>query len=292
VAHLHEDDDSYVVDQGCLIALAASFGGICLTLYFLNINMLRLMLGPQFHDFILWSGIVLITLAVIRAAILWWQRRSARIAHEAHGHEHACCGDHEHSHGHGHEHAWAPWRYAVLLVPVFLFLLGLPNKPPRARAMPVEAVVAQDTVMGYSRLVAESADPFDSMPLLIAFEHAGRPDNIKHPAFMRLLEAPYKSPELEGAWVTASGFYMPGKGGGEHAFNLANFRIICCGNDVEQVNLVVNSRQSLKKLAIPPRSCVRVTGKIEFHRPTRVVLQITDLRYIAPTDPPEDPYVN
>lgn len=69
------------------------------------------------------------------------------------GHEHkpgeACDHDHDH-HGHAaphehhigkahvepdhdeadHDHGWAPWRYVVVLVPIILFLLGLPNARP------------------------------------------------------------------------------------------------------------------------------------------------------------------
>src|SRR5262249_12016728 len=29
--------------------------------------------------------------------------------------------------GHGHEHGWNPWRYIVLLLPIVLYFLGLPN---------------------------------------------------------------------------------------------------------------------------------------------------------------------
>ena len=29
---------------------------------------------------------------------------------------------------HGHDHGWAPWRYMVLAIPVFLFFLGLPRE--------------------------------------------------------------------------------------------------------------------------------------------------------------------
>jgi hypothetical protein len=180
----------------------------------------------------------------------------------------------------------------LLLLPVFLFLLGLPNKPPRARAMHVDAVVAQDTVAGYSGLIAESADPLQSLLFLIAFENSGRPDDIKHPAFMRLVEAPLKSPELENKWVTITGQYMPSRGRTEYAFNLARFRLICCGADAQQINLAVTSRQSLKDLAVRPNDWVQVTGKVEFRRPMGTVLQVTNLKYIAKTDPDPDPYVN
>src|SRR5262249_48729445 len=61
--------------------------------------------------------------------------------HHHHDHEHGPGCDHEHHHEHehvhaaaapgdddGHEHGWGPWRYAVLLLPVVLFCLHLPNE--------------------------------------------------------------------------------------------------------------------------------------------------------------------
>ena len=109
MAHIHEDSDTYYLDQLCLIALSAAFGGVCLTLYFLNTNMLKLMLAPQFHEFILWSGIALLVLAIIRSAVLWRQvgQSAARSHTHNHGHEHVCSGD-QHSHGHDHAHEHTP----------------------------------------------------------------------------------------------------------------------------------------------------------------------------------------
>jgi hypothetical protein len=48
---------------------------------------------------------------------------------DAHSHSHA----HAHAHSHGdeaehHDHGWAPWRYMVLAVPIFLYFLGLPRE--------------------------------------------------------------------------------------------------------------------------------------------------------------------
>ena len=51
-----------------------------------------------------------------------------------HSHSHAHSHDHDHSHAaapqedHGHDHGWAPWRYMVLAIPVFLYFLGLPRE--------------------------------------------------------------------------------------------------------------------------------------------------------------------
>src|SRR5262249_19119922 len=135
--------------------------------------MLNNMLAPQFHLYVLLSGIALVTLALLRGFALWVQvGKEKEHAHDHdhehvhdHGHEHhdhdehfhehgaACTHDHAHDHGHDHEHhvghahahhhhhdhdaadhdhGWAPWRYVVLLVPVILFLLGLPSKGPQA----------------------------------------------------------------------------------------------------------------------------------------------------------------
>ncbi len=145
MAHAHDHDhDSYYLEQMCLIALSAAFGGICLALYFSaqgnpgdegEAPMLKLLLAPQFHPFILISGIALLVLAAVRAVIVW--RSAGAPAHNhAHDHEH-CPGHtaaHDHSHDHGHDHSWAPWRYVVLFIPVMLFLLGLPNKLPPLEA--------------------------------------------------------------------------------------------------------------------------------------------------------------
>src|SRR5262245_1681405 len=53
-----------------------------------------------------------------------------------HGHHH-----HSHDHDHGHDHGWAPWRYTVLMLPVVLFLLNLPNEIFSAR---FQAVAVED----------------------------------------------------------------------------------------------------------------------------------------------------
>src|SRR5262249_34105909 len=173
--HTHEHtEDSYYLDQLCMITMSAAFGGICLAMFFWKTDMLTRLLGPQFHLFVLISGCTLIGLAVLRAASLWVQAGREKHAHEhahhehahpehedeAHCHDHGAGGhDHGHDHAHTHSHAhhhhhhdhgpedhdhnWAPWRYVVLLVPVILFLLGLPNKGPKAIAGDAEFIAQE-----------------------------------------------------------------------------------------------------------------------------------------------------
>lgn len=44
-----------------------------------------------------------------------------------HAHSHAPSHGHGHSHSHGHDHGAQPWRYVILLLPVFLYFLVLSN---------------------------------------------------------------------------------------------------------------------------------------------------------------------
>ncbi len=170
MAHVHDHDhdaDTYYLDQLCLVGLSGLFAVVCLTMYFGNTEMLNRLLAPQFHLFVLLSGIALSVLVVIRSVALWRQSGQAAGHTHAHGHDHghhhhhdhdhahcdhdhdhAGCDGHEHTHEHSHEggaghshghthehghgadhdHAWAPWRYVVLLVPIMLFFLGLPSR--------------------------------------------------------------------------------------------------------------------------------------------------------------------
>ncbi len=93
------------------------------------------------------------------------------------GHEHqpgeACGHDHEHEHhehtaphehhiGHAHvapdhdeadhDHGWAPWRYVVILVPIILFLLGIPAKEVDITTLPHEKLVGDFVSIIYEAL--------------------------------------------------------------------------------------------------------------------------------------------
>jgi len=95
MAHQHAEDETYFLDQICMVALSGAFGVICLCLYFLQQGMLNRLLGPQFHPYVLASGAVLVVIAVLRAGLLWSQAG-------AKGEHAACCPD-EHDHGHAHD---------------------------------------------------------------------------------------------------------------------------------------------------------------------------------------------
>src|SRR6185437_17081212 len=110
--HSHPDNDTYYLDQLCLIGICAAFAGICLALYFSDSVMLRRMLNVQFDPFVLFSGVALLALVVVRSVTLWREAGARARAHEHahthdhphhhHDHEHEHCSDPHHAHGHEH----------------------------------------------------------------------------------------------------------------------------------------------------------------------------------------------
>src|SRR5262245_19805916 len=97
--HHHDGEDTYYIDQLCMVAICGAFGAVCLTLYFWQTKMLELLLGPQFHIYILLSGAILLVLAVLRGAALWVQ--AGAVSHAGHHHHHH---DQQHNDQHDHDH--------------------------------------------------------------------------------------------------------------------------------------------------------------------------------------------
>ncbi len=254
--HPHEDD-SYYVDQLCTIGMAGAFAGTCLSMYFFYPEMLNLLLAPQLQIFVPICGAVLFAVTLLRAIVLWLEPAPAAHVHEPHEHEHVhgpdCDHNHEHDHEHkhaghdhgdhsaeDHDHGWAPWRYVVLLVPISLFLLGLPNQGP--------------AVAGFDAKGFEASDA--------SFEGEG--DRVLVDANYKTIES-WKSDanqrdSYRGKWVKVMGQVAPSSN--EKVFSLVRFRIQCCGADVIQLDVPIISPTSMSHLK--KGTWVEVVGKVDF----------------------------
>jgi hypothetical protein len=164
MGHTHgEDRSTYYMEQLCTIGICGLLGGVAVMLYYQN--SLRFILADYLHVYVLWSGIALLGLVVLRAVGLWQSAGSLTAcpdhdhdhehAHEhlhhgehshanpAHEHPHDCHHDHEHglapAHDCGHEHSWNPGRYIVLLLPIVLYFLHLPNAGFSASGISIKA---------------------------------------------------------------------------------------------------------------------------------------------------------
>ncbi|MSQ93576.1 MAG: hypothetical protein EXR98_03360 [Gemmataceae bacterium] len=86
-------------------------------------------------------------------------------SHEHHAHEHHIGKAHvepDHDEAADHDHGWAPWRYVVILVPIILFLLGLPN-----RQLSIADTGAERLLVDFVSIVYE-AMPFIVLGVLLA----------------------------------------------------------------------------------------------------------------------------
>jgi hypothetical protein len=138
--HAHGIGD-YYLEQLLTIFISGAFGVVAILMN--RFGMLKVILAPEFHVWVLVGGIALLVFTVIRAAALWSATGAVAHNHDhEHEHEHGpeCDHDHDHAHDHGgvHDHAHVPgddhshgnifWRIVVLAFPLLLFCLGLPNE--------------------------------------------------------------------------------------------------------------------------------------------------------------------
>lgn len=324
--HHDHDGDTYYLDQICMVGISGAFGAICLALYFTNMmttdgqTMLGRLLAPKFHLWILGSGIALVFIAAVRGLALWRQAGTLDHVHDhahAHDHDHGDCGhehgacDHEHGHHHhhaghthhhhdhdaaDHDHGWAPWRYVLLLVPIILFLLGLPNKGPAAKPTDIQLDMTHITA-GYAGMIASAPTSEGQiltwMAAMYMTEEA--PIEVGFKDLENFANTEQSRQEWRGKTVRVRGQFAPSPGS-DQVFSLVRFRISCCAADAIPMNVPIVSRQPLSERAEPLslNDWVKVTGIVDFQRVgknERTVLRVMSLDKIEKCQPDNNPYI-
>ncbi|MBM4069316.1 MAG: hypothetical protein FJ271_10270 [Planctomycetes bacterium] len=277
-AHVH---DAYYLDQICLIVVSAAFGGICLSLCTWQGAMLHMMLAPFLHGYVLAGGILLVIAALIRAAILWHE--AARDS--GHEDDHADC-EHQCGHAH-HDHDWAPWRYVIVLVPIILFLLGLPNKLPELRGDAVAVDLTQEA-MSYASLVAASQRPSSAALALGALFAEPAVDIAPTILVSSLAKANLGTREQWlGELVRVEGRFDPTTN--PRQFEIERYVRACCIADVQRVSALVVCREPAP--AFPVKQWLAVTGRVNFRNSAHgvvTVLEVANMKAIVP-GPPQSP---
>lgn len=159
--HHHHDGESvsnYFTEQLLTILVCGLIGFAAIQMHRTD----RLgFLGPQFRDPVLYGGIAIIALVVLRSIAVWKEAGTMKAQLQAcaedhvhteecnHGHSHAHgAHDHHHDHSHGHDHdhdhghhdhshghddhghshdmSWVFARMLILAFPVALYFIGLP----------------------------------------------------------------------------------------------------------------------------------------------------------------------
>jgi hypothetical protein len=327
----HHEDDTYYLDQLCLVALSGAFGAVCLSLYFVQRHILERMLAEPFHLYVLLSGIVLMILTVLRAMSLWssvgQNHEPAHDHNHAHPHNHDHAHDHDHgpacehhhdhdhsvghtheqshehqhhhaghTHGHDHDHGWAPWRYVVLLIPVILFLLGLPNRGPGVGTGKADLSLVQDTKQeAIDSAVVIAAVPVSWTPLALTgawYEHTSV-GPAKPADFKTLLDAASNSYHRD-LWlnkaVKVRGQFRPTEI--DTMAHLIRFKMQCCAGDAIAVPIPILSKEPIS--GVKRDDWIDVTAKVEFRQRGMsyvTVLQISGRQALVPSAPDPRPYL-
>jgi uncharacterized repeat protein (TIGR03943 family) len=279
-AHDHAAENNYFLDQLCSVAACAALGVISILMYVTG--KLMIILAPQFHIPVLVGGIAILAMALYRGIDLWKQagaivrqRQEHEHDHDHHHHDHNEC-DHQHADcGHDHSHSWMPVKYAFLLLPIVLFLLGLPH-----------AGFSNDMI---KRLTGTG-------------ELEGGPKEVANKGtdlslgFRELSEAAHsesKQQALEGKTVKLRGMFMRLRGDKE--FTLFKIRMRCCAADAIPMQVRIFSPVPLNQFQ--DREWVEVKGQLQFVKlagqqkviPVVVVESGDDIRKIPP-EPTEFDY--
>ena len=346
MAHGHaHDHGSYYTEQICTIVISMGFGiaGLLMALD-PDKQMLKYMLVPKLHITVLLCGIALLAVSVLRtmtlAATVLRHRRQraldcghAHHEHEAHAeaangcsedhaHDHAECASHVHEHeheagesccahgaGHAHDHSWTPLRYVALLLPIGLFLVGLPNKNMLEAgavddrcinawgATPAEiaslATQVHASVLGQlaccPQVYPTSATSYAGANWLLPLTDKGE----MQLDFTELDKAAY-IPQKRDFYTGHRGRLigqMKHTASNGRVFTLIRSRMTCCAADVTNIEVFIIAPEPV---AIGDGTWVEVMGQIQFQQK-----QGSDGKYvpvlrmlsIKPTDAPSNPFL-
>jgi uncharacterized repeat protein (TIGR03943 family) len=293
-AHDHHHGGNYYLDQLCTIAACGALGGVSILMYALRgpdgKPKLEYILAPQFFVPVLLGGVALIVLAAIRAVTLWQEAgRGADHVHSHngcdhthdhehdhvhehahdHAHEHAHAHTHDHGHDHGHEHGWTPLRYAVLMLPIVLYFLNLPNSSFSAEA--IGNMLNKGQVDDSPQQVAKKEG------LVLGFKE------LANAAYF-----PEQRQELEGKTGRLKGMFSPIS---PKEFTLFRVKINCCAADAIPVEVRIISPDNITRFN--PKDWVEVEGQIQFRKlkgreKYLPVLMLKSADQVQPTAPLSD----
>jgi uncharacterized repeat protein (TIGR03943 family) len=251
--HTHAPGSTYYLDQLCTIFACAALGGVAVMMYF--DGRLVYMLTPFFFAPVMAGGVALIAMAIVRAIALWREAGAVKqCAHDHdHDHDHAHVHGHDHDHehcdhdhapacGHDHEHGWTPIRYVVLLLPVTLFFLNLPNSSFSAD---------YQKSVGIGRIEDPTTDVTSKDGLVLGFKeltNAAR-DSVTRKA-------------MQGQTGRLTGRFQ--RGPDARQFTLFRVKMNCCAADAIPVGVVIVCDENITRFQ--DNQWVEAEGQIQFHK--------------------------
>jgi len=271
MAHDHDHQGSeYYIEQLFTILVCGALGVVAIRMY--QTDKLSLVLAPPFHVPVLIGGIAILALVALRAIALW--RESGReMAHHhdhAHDHSHDHAHDHDHDHGHedhshdhshdhahshghkdhshedhGHSHdlSWTFVRLLILIFPVALYMLGVPNAGYSSDHL--KKLLANEVTIGK-----------------VDFSNVKTSGAATEVRFNDLNDAAYdpaKRESFQGTFVELTGRMHKV---GDKEFTLFKLKMTCCAADTVPLKVRIVTQQSLN--SFKDSEWVHVKGQLEF----------------------------
>ena len=271
--HHHDNATEYYIEQLIGIGISLSIAYVCIMLWWpfpiyggdgqiiSYGRKLSIILHPKFHFWVLTGSIILLGFVSIRIIALWLESGKLKSDNKhihgpdcdhGHEHEHVHGPDCNHEHkvessghencGHDHSHGSAPVRFIVLLLPIVLFFLNVPNE--------VFSNVKGVDLSQFGEVGSVAEKGIDFNVGFLQLEMASMTQESRN--------------HYEGKTVRLIGKYV---GEEEKRFSLIRFKINCCAADAVPLNAVMmvdpNSPEKLawKKYA---NKWVQVTGRVHF----------------------------
>src|SRR5260370_514607 len=269
--HAHQLEESYYLDQLCTIASCGLLGGIGFLLWKTDALIQYNILSTDFRIWTLFGAVVLFGITAIRGIALWSEVGRNKLArahehdhnhdhHHKHGetcaHDHGHDHDHHHEHGHedgehthahlhhdhGHSHAFAPWRYAVLLMPLMLAALLIYYHYHRMEltySTPYLMGGKAEEILNDSGNASATKNDAKEIPLGFQTLTQDAPNPALHAAY-------------EGNVGTLKGLYKPIT---DKQFSLMRLKMTCCRADAVPLKVRLISPEPLD---YEPRNSVEV----------------------------------
>ncbi|MDY3552845.1 hypothetical protein R5W24_001934 [Gemmata sp. JC717] len=304
MAHSHAGCQSprdYFTEQLLTIFVCGGLGFVAIQLY--RSDMLRHILAPQFHLPVLIGGIVVFVLVLLRAITVW---REAGELVPVDSNDPTCRENHVHTascnhlpglpgapntdenlvddHGHSHDMSWVFARMLILVFPITLYFLGIPNTGLSADAQraalgnEVELQSSADLAQLASTATVKSEEEKDGIRVRVlqtdkGFQIREVTEKNKPPVYsvvaqagieMRfndLTEAAFsedKRRSYAGSTAILEGRFNPLS---DKQFTLFRQKMTCCGQDSVMLKVRIISPQVVSRNYF---DWVRVKGVIDF----------------------------
>ncbi len=314
----------YFTEQLLTILVCGGLGFVAIQLY-LN-DMLKHILAPQFHLPVLIGGISVIALVTLRALAVW--REAGELVPAGDPDDPTCKENHVHTaacnhlpglpgapgldaelvddHGHSHDMSWVFARMLILVFPIALFALGIPNSGLSPEALAAEARLTESidaaslkdmaatatvestetladgatvrTLRTQNGLQLREVTPKGGEPVYSMVAQAGT-----EMRFNDLTEAAFdegKRQSYTGKTAIMEGRFQPLGGGKE--FTLFRQKMTCCGTDAVMLKVRIIAPQSVSGFNY--FDWVRIKGVVEFIKVTGQERYVPVVRLLDVTD--------